>query len=346
MDAAEPRRKADAPPRMSDVARAAGVSATTVSFVLSERENMRISEATRQRVLRTARDLGYRPNLVARSLRTGEHRSIGLISDGIASGEYAGALVRGCLEAAVQHRHLLAVAETEHEPHIAAWEITELVSRGVDRFVYATGRGDEISLPPGLAGHDVVLLNCLGGPQTPAVLADEAQGGRSAADVLLSAGHRRGIFLIGETQDRVLAARDRRDGLQAALREAGVELAGQVECTWWPDAAFEAVSELVRRSNEPCAFVCLNDRIALGTYQALAAAGLQIPADISVVSFDDSPLAAWLRPQLTSVALPYLTMGRLAVHKLLGGDPADVTRVPMPVRHRASVAAPRPEGPP
>jgi LacI family transcriptional regulator len=84
--------------------------------------------------------------------------------------------------------------------------------------------------------------------------------------------------------------------------------------------------------------ICLNDRVALGAYQALREAGRSIPDDVSVVSFDDSDLAAWLRPQLTSIALPHYQLGWQAVELLLGpaSDPA-VHRVPMPVRHRASL---------
>ncbi|MEO5665320.1 MAG: substrate-binding domain-containing protein, partial [Nocardioides sp.] len=95
------------------------------------------------------------------------------------------------------------------------------------------------------------------------------------------------------------------------------------------------------------ALICLNDRVAFGAYQAIADAGLRIPDDISVVSFDDSELARWLRPQLTSVALPYFDMGRMAVESVLGlrpetaGDPGQEHLVAMPLRVRGSIAAPR-----
>jgi LacI family transcriptional regulator len=92
-----------------------------------------------------------------------------------------------------------------------------------------------------------------------------------------------------------------------------------------------------------CALFCLNDRIAFGVYQAAAEAGLTVPDDVSVVSFDDSHLASWLRPALTSVAIPHFELGRTAVELLLADVPAhDVHPVPMPVRERGSVAPPRP----
>jgi LacI family transcriptional regulator len=90
----------------------------------------------------------------------------------------------------------------------------------------------------------------------------------------------------------------------------------------------------------PTAVVCMNDRLAFGAYQALADAGLSVPQDISVVSFDDDPIAAWLRPGLSTVALPHETMGRRAVDLLLGGQGTGTTLVPMSLRRRRSVGPP------
>jgi LacI family transcriptional regulator len=86
----------------------------------------------------------------------------------------------------------------------------------------------------------------------------------------------------------------------------------------------------------------MNDRLAFGAYQALGEAGLRVPADVSVVSFDDDPLAQWLRPGLTTAALPHEQMGRRAVELLLDGQPRGRTMVPMPLRRRRSIAQPDP----
>jgi LacI family transcriptional regulator len=87
--------------------------------------------------------------------------------------------------------------------------------------------------------------------------------------------------------------------------------------------------------------ICLNDRVALGVYQALAEAGLRVPDDVSVVSFDDSSLASWLQPRLTSIALPYHDMGVRAIKAVLSASEPQEIRVAMPVRHRESVGPPR-----
>jgi LacI family transcriptional regulator len=95
------------------------------------------------------------------------------------------------------------------------------------------------------------------------------------------------------------------------------------------------------QGDRPRAVVCLNDRVAFGVFQALTEVGLVIPRDVSVVSFDDSELASWLRPSLSSIGLPEFEMGRLAVESLLGGEaPPDRRLVPMPVRVRDSIAPP------
>jgi len=99
--------------------------------------------------------------------------------------------------------------------------------------------------------------------------------------------------------------------------------------------------DLLATGTRPTAIVCLNDRVAFGAYQALAEATLAVPADVSLLSFDDSDLASWLRPQLTSIAIPHFDLGRRAVELLLSDQPAQgVHRVAMPLRERASVGPP------
>jgi LacI family transcriptional regulator, galactose operon repressor len=189
-----------------------------------------------------------------------------------------------------------------------------------------------------------VLLNCLTRAARPAhhsVIPDELAAGLSAARVVIESGHRDGVHLVGNASHRVFAGRERLAGIREGLGSAGLRLAGTIECDWWPDSAYDAVSRALASGARPRVLICLNDRIALGAYQALRGAGLDIPGDVSVLSFDDSELAAWLRPQLTSISLPHYQLGWQAVELLLGPatEPA-VTRVPMPVRLRASIGKP------
>ena len=326
--------------RLRDVAERAGVSPTTASFVLGGRD-MRISEETRQRVLRTARELDYRPNLTARSLRTQESRTIGLVADTIVSGHYGGELIRGGMTAALKHGHRLLVCDSEGDPSLQAALVEDLVGRQVAGLVVATSSHDRVSAPRGTGGLPVVLLNCRSDAPYPAIVPDEVAGGRAAAGLLVGAGHRRGIWLVGETPESSLPGTGRFEGIVAELAGAGAVLDEQLSCKWWPEAAYDVTSQALAGGGRPRAVVCLNDRIAFGVYQALAEAGLEVPHDVSVVSFDDSELASWLRPSLSSIGLPQFEMGRLAVEALLGTEAPPVERlVPMPVRARDSIAPP------
>ncbi len=332
--------------RLRDVAERAGVSQTTVSLVLNDRPGSGISVETRDRVLRVAREMGYRPNLTARSLRTQVTRTIGLIADRIVTDNYGGDLVRGSLVAALRRDHLLVVVESQGAPEVERHLVEDLLARQVDGIIVTTVTSERVELPAMLHAR-TVLLNCTSSHALPAVLADEHTGGSDAAGALLRAGHRRGIFLVGEVPEALRPARERRRGVTAALEEAGTELAGVISCRWWPESAYDAVSAHLATAEPPMALICLNDRVAFGAYQALAEAGLRIPDDVSVVSFDDSELARWLRPQLSSVALPYFDMGCIAVESVLGlrEEWAHARRqehlVPMPLRERGSIAAPR-----
>jgi LacI family transcriptional regulator len=330
-----------------DVARRAGVSRTTASFVISGRTDMRISADAEHRVLHAARELNYRPNLMARSLRTKLTRTIGLVSDTIATEAFAGELIRGSLSTALVHQHLLFVGETEGDDTVEAQLVQDMLDRGVDGFLYAS-MYTRLAQPPALLrGHPLVLLNCLDdNDATASVLPDEHGAGRTAAGTLLDAGHRDRVYLVGETPTEVFAAGQRRAGIEEVLAAQGLALAGTVECLWWPESAYQEVRRFLAAGGRGSALICLNDRIALGAYQALAEAGLSVPGDVSVVSFDDSHLAAWLRPPLTSIAIPHFDLAKRAVELLLTEpDTGGVHRVPMPLRARASVGPPSPVPP-
>lgn len=329
-----------------DVARRAGVSRTTASFVMAGRTDMRISAEAEHRVLHAARELNYRPNLMARSLRTKLTQTIGLVSDTIATEAFAGELIRGSLSTALVHQHLLFVGETEGDDTVEEQLVQDMLDRGVDGFLYASMYTRWAQPPSLLHGHPFVLLNCLDRDErVPAVLPDERNAGRTAARTLLDAGHRQRIYLVGEVPAEVFAAVERRAGVEQVLTDAGLALAGTVECLWWPESAYEAVHRFLAGGARPSALICLNDRVAFGAYQSLAEAGLTVPGDVSVVSFDDSHLASWMRPQLTSIAIPHFELARRAVELLLIEQEArGPHRIPMPLRERASVGPPRPGG--
>lgn len=303
---------------------------------------MRIAEETRRRVLRTARELDYRPNLTARSLRTQVSSTIGLIVDTIASGHYGGELIRGSMTEALRREHLLLVCESGGDAALEATLAEDLSARQVDALIFATASHDRVDAPrPRHPRQRIVLLNCRTDDDVAAVVPDEVEGGRRAAALLLEAGHRTGIWVVGETPSESLPGSERMQGITEELTSRGTDLARHLPCPWWPEGAFDVVSGALSSGARPSAVICLNDRIAFGVHQALADAGLSVPQDVSLVSFDDSELASWLRPALSTISLPEFEMGRIAVDILLAEDPpSGVVRVPMRVRRRDSVAPP------
>ncbi|SDM35673.1 LacI family transcriptional regulator [Nonomuraea maritima] len=341
---------------MADVAKAAGVSRTTASLVLSGRgRELRISQDVEQRVLRAAHELEYRPNIVSVGLRTGTTRTIGFVSDTVATSRLAGDMIKGALEAARDRGFMLFIGETEGDAELERLLLQAMHDRQVDGLVLASMFTRTIEVPKAVTAVPAVLLNALPKQPTPlpAVLPDEVEAGRSAARVLLDAGHRDGVYLIGagpglhDVPSESVAAVERLVGIREALGAAGVEVAGARICPdWQPEYGLTATRDLLGTAR-PRALICFNDRIAMGAYQALDDFGLRVPADVSVVSFDDHPIASWMRPQLTTVALPHYELGRKAVDVLFAeigrsdtGRTGQVHRVPMPVRARESVKPP------
>lgn len=341
---------------LADVAKAAGVSPTSASLVLSGRgREMRISLEVQQRVMKAADELQYRPNAVSVGLRTGTTRTIGFVSDTVATSRLAGDMIKGALEAARDRGVMLFIGETEGDPELERRLLHTMHDRQVDGIVLASMYTRTIKVPKEMTAAPAVLLNALPRQPSPlpSILPDEIEAGRTAARVLLEAGHRAGIHLIGagprsrDVPPGTLAGVERLAGIREVLGEAGVKIAsGRVCADWQPEYGLDATRDLLER-DRPRALICFNDRIAFGAYQALGERGLRVPDDVSVVSFDDHPLASWMSPKLTTVALPHYELGRKAVDVLFDeiGDHRDgavretvVHRVPMPVRERESVA--------
>ncbi|MGZ4449350.1 MAG: LacI family DNA-binding transcriptional regulator [Nocardioides sp.] len=327
---------------LADVAARAGVSATTASYILNGRSaEMRISTDAECRVREAVADLGYRPNRNARSLRTATTKTIGVITDFVASGMFSSRLIAGANAAARARDHLLVIGETEGDPEVERLLVEEMVDRQVDGILYVTRTTVRIPVPTHLPVGRTVLLNCSDvDGELPSVLPDEEEGGRTAARTLLAAGLREGVYVVGEDPTpQAVAGIQRLAGIREEFTASGVALGGVLSCDWSVEDAYEAVHAWLGRGHRPRGLVCLNDRIAMGVYQALSAHGLAVPGDVSVISFDGSELATWLRPRVTSVELPFVEMGGLAVELLLdpARTPGTQSLVAMPLVPGASI---------
>ncbi|MBN9106492.1 MAG: LacI family DNA-binding transcriptional regulator [Propionibacteriaceae bacterium] len=327
---------------LTDVARLAGLSPTTVSMVLNERPNSRLSEDAAERVRAAAAKLNYRPNPAARGLRLGKTRTVGFISDEVTITRYASAMIRGLLEVAEERDHTVLISESGRRADRIASALELMLDRQADGIVFGLMGAKQIDVPV-IADVPVVLSNARSASGLPCVLPDEFRAGFEAAHYLLERGHRR-IAFIGRSEallDPVLSVTigARYAGLDAALAESGIEFVHQVDGRFWePDLGYAGAQEVFQRT-EVTAIIAANDRVAFGVYQAAQERGLRIPDDLSVVSFDDEYLASYLRPQLTTMQIPYLDMGRVAMELVLDGDPPTETLVPMPLQERGSVRA-------
>ncbi|MFI7604506.1 LacI family DNA-binding transcriptional regulator [Micromonospora sp. NPDC049366] len=332
---------------LADVARLAGLSKTAASMVLNGREGSRLSAEAHQRVFAAAEELGYRPNVAARSLRTRKTATIAFVSDIVATTRFAGGLIRGALDAARERDHVLLITETQGDASFERYAIEAMLDRQVDGVIYAAMASRRLTVPTAILGGPVVLLNSTSGDDLPSVLPDDERAGVAVTEILLRQGHHDRIALIGRNElkesdpEVSIAAGARLRGVRTALAAAGVGLYAECFCVdWLPEHGYAAMRTLLSRSPRPSGVICMNDRLAFGAYQALGEAGLSVPGDVSVVSFDDDPIAAWLRPGLTTAALPHERMGRRAVEILLDGGGAGPSLVPMPLRRRRSTAAP------
>ena len=335
---------------LADVARRAGLSSAAASMILNGRPDTRLSQESHERVHAAAAELGYRPNLAARGLRTDKTQTIGFVSDLVATTRFASGLITGALGAAEKASHVLLVTETGGDARRETDAIAALVDRQVDGVVFATMRARDLFIPDLPETTRVVLLNATNARYPQSVLPDEETGGRAAVELLVSAGHRDGIALLGQNDDterelfRSTTISRRTTGIRAAMREHGLAFAAEESIWLWePQNGYAATRSLMAREPGIRALVCLNDRLAFGAYQALGELGLRVPDDVSIVSFDNDELASYLRPGLTTIGLPHEAMGARAIELLLGDPAADggETLIDMPVVERDSVAPPR-----
>lgn len=343
-----PRLSANKSPKkrvtLADVARLAGLSRTAASMILTGRPDTRLSAEAHAKVMAAAEQLGYRPNVAARSLRTDRTQSVAFISDVVATTRYATGLIRGALQAAEAQRHVMLVLETGGEPARESEAIHAALDRQVDGIIFASMRAREVFVPDVRLNVPVVMLNSTSARFATSVLPDEERGGQDAVRLLVEAGYRTGIGLVGQSdaaeaglfRSETVSRRVR--GIRAEMKRRRLHFASEESCwNWEPDEGYKLTRRMLKRDPSIRALLCMNDRLAFGAYQAASELGLQVPRDIAMVSFDNDEVAAYLRPGLTTIALPHEDMGRMALDLLLGASKPREHLVPMPILMRGSL---------
>jgi DNA-binding LacI/PurR family transcriptional regulator len=334
-------------PTSADVAARAGVSRTTVSFVLNGRADVQIPPATWRRVEEAALALGYHPHGAARQLAGGQSLTLGLVLRQSAAQVAADALLSETLyglAAAARSRGYRVLVEP-----LAPGEGTYshlLLSQNTDGLVVSGPRADDEDLALLVRqGFPIVLQGNRPDLDAPSVDVDNRAGAREAVKHLIRLGHR-SIACVTNAPLAYTASEERLAGYRDALRDAGIELddALVVEGAFDAASGHRAMSELLSRAAPTAVFVA-SDVVAFGVVRALRDAGLEVPGDVSVVGFDDIPLAEHFAPPLTTVRLPAHGLGAAAgqalIDRVAGRPVASRTLLPTQLIVRESTGPPR-----
>jgi LacI family transcriptional regulator len=299
------------PPTIRDVAARAGVSHQTVSRVIND--NPRVTEATRERVLAAIRDLGFVPSPMARGLISNRTRSIGVVADDV-SDHFFASVVAGAEAEARRRGYYLMIGSVEPDDDEAGY-LRLMLERRVEGLILARPsvplrRRDLLAARNAGVAVVAVGTNLAG---FPAIDVDNRKGGHDATWHLLEHGHRRIATIVGPEVWPSAAAR--LHGYRAALRDAGAAYDPELierASGWGLESGVDAAARLLERGVEFSALFAQSDLIALGAIRRLREAGLRVPEDVSVVGYDDLPVADYVEPPLTTIHQPMREVGELA----------------------------------
>jgi LacI family transcriptional regulator len=334
-------------PTLQDVADSAQVHRATASRALNPATRHLVNAETADRVERVARSLGYRPNPIARSLKTARSASIGLVIPDLTNPLFP-PIARGIEDVLGAVGYNAWIVNTDNDPEREAAAVESMRVRNVEGFVFATARLEHPLLAEmAAAGSPMVLVNRrVSRPDIPSVTADDAAGVALAVRHLVELGHDKIAHLAGPQDLSTGVSRLR--AFRQALQDHGLpdDPRRLVICSSWTETAgASALRGLLDSTVEFTAVLAGNDLLALGCYDALVERGLSCPDDVSVVGFNDMPFMDKLAPPLTTVRIPHYELGAEAARLLLadlrepGRHPRSVL-LPLTLIVRASTAPP------
>jgi DNA-binding LacI/PurR family transcriptional regulator len=298
------------------LAEAAGVSVATVSRALSNSDHP-INPETKQRILDLARRMDYRPNQVARSLRTDRSPIIGVICDDITS-PFTTAIVRGIQDRLRADNYFCIVINTDWDPASEQRAIQDLAGHSIEGIIFAETSHQFANLELNIEDKKCVFVHRLF-PQDYAnsIVPDEVYGGHLATHHLIKLGHRRIGHIHGSQS--FFSSGERLQGYRRALEEAGIAFDPALveDGNFEVEVGYRAASKLLALPDPPTAIFAANDLMALGTIYAAHDKGLRIPDDLAIVGYDDQKIASLARPKLTTVTLPCFEMGQASAELLL-----------------------------
>ncbi len=332
---------------LKDVARQAGVHPATASRALNPETRLLVSEDTATRVLAAAAQLGYRPNAVARSLRTRRSHTIGVLIPDLNNPLFP-PIVRGLEDRLSADGYVALIGNTDGDEQRERIVFEQMRARHVDGYALATAHLQNPMLADAVrAGLPVVLMNRTAEDYSfPSVSVDNERGIQMAVSHLVSLGHRR-IACIAGPQD-VSTGLNRYRGFLAAMREAGLTVDPELVAfadAFAIDKGRECARQILAKRAGCTAVAAANDMLAVGCYAALEEAGLDCPADMSVVGFNDMPFIDMLRPPLTTIAFPHYQVGteaaQLLIERINGAEgPVKILYLAPQLKIRGSTAPP------
>ena len=319
----------DRPATLRDVASAAGVHPATASRALNPGTRLLVSEETAQRVTEVAERLGYRPNPVARSLRTRRSHTIGVLIPDLNNPLFP-PIIRGIEDRLAERGYVALIGNTDADPGRERLVFDQMRARHVDGFVLATATlNSPILAEAAEAELPVVLMNRTAQDYPfSSVSVDNEQGVRAAVAHLVALGHTRIGHIAGPQDISTGTARLR--GYREAMNSHGLTAGADViyATGYTVEEGLRCGRELLEATSDLTALVAANDMLAIGCYGALDELGLRCPEDVSVIGFNDMPFVDRLRPPLSTVRFPHTQVGteaaRLLIERIETGEGSPV----------------------
>jgi len=301
---------------LEEIARASGFSVSTVSRALTN-PNYPVNEVTRKRITEVARAMGYKPNMAARSLRTDQTNTIGIIADDILS-PFVPPIIRGIQDYLREHDFLSLIVNSDWDPDIEQDAINALISRPVDGIVFAESSHLAINDNLRQSGKPYVFAHRLfGSTIANSVVPDDHYGAALAVKHLVGLGHQRIAMIKG--REGWHSASRRFAGYQAELAAQNIDFDPALvqQGDWEYEGGYSAARVLFAVASPPTAIFAANDLMALGAICAAQDAGLRVPQDIAIVGYDNREFTRIVRPKITTVSMPVYEMGHTAAKLLL-----------------------------
>ncbi len=301
---------------IKDVAKRAGVSITTVSHVINKTRY--VSDDLTESVYKAMHELNYRPNTLARSLRSGRTKTIGLVIPDISNLFFA-EVSRKIEDKGFEYEYSVILCNTDDDPKKEKTYINVLLEKQVDGIIFISAGGTEENLmnPIDFGIPTIVADRDIQGATSDVVLVDNLKGGYDAVKYLFSLNHRRIGCISGPSP--VTPSAQRLEGYKKALSKVNIKIDNLLIETG--DFRFEsgerAMRNLLKLSNPPTAVFACNDMMAMGAMRAVSDCGMNIPEDISLIGFDNIPLSKSVYPALTTIAQPIGEMADLIVEMLV-----------------------------